>query len=357
MRGFLIMLSLFLMYGCASRTATRNETSCEYAGYFDLLYSSPDSSTVNGVVVISPYTGGRDTVLVDGPMERIICMSSSHVACLSAIGAVSSIAAVSGLGYISDPEVHSMGVPDIGYENSLDYETIMEISPDLLVTYTVAGGESQHMTKLRSLGVPVLVLHDHLEEHPLARAEYVRLFGALTGKMHSADSLFSTVRDSYLSQVASDSSALVKVLVNVPYGDAWYVPGGESYMARLVHDAGGEILGAEPSESHSGTISLEDAFHLSHEADIWLNPGACVTREDLVRTHRLFSEFGPIVSDRPIYNNIKRMTPGGGNDFWESGSVRPDLILKDLRMIIEQCSASGDGPETEHLEYFCKVRK
>ena len=24
------------------------------------------------------------------------------------------------------------------------------------------------------------------------------------------------------------------------------------------------------------------------------------------------------------------MTPEGGNDFWESGSVRPDIVLEDL---------------------------
>lgn len=346
-----------MLAGCVSRTPSLHQTSCEYARYFDLICSPSDSSAVEGIVVISPYTGHRDTVSVDHPMDRIVCMSSSHVACLSAIGADSLVAAVSGLGYISDPDIHAMDVPDVGYENSLDYETILKISPDLLVAYTVAAGEPQHITKLRKLGVPVLILHDHLEEHPLARAEYVRLFGALTGRLDQADSLFAEVCSNYRSLVASDVKEPLKVLMNIPYGDVWYVPGEESYMSCLVRDAGGEILGSVPGRSQSGTISIEEAFLLSMEAQIWLNPGPCHTRNELRGMHKLFSEFGPIVSDRPIYNNIKRMTPGGGNDFWESGSVRPDLILKDLRMIIEQCSASGDGPETEHLEYFCKVKK
>ena len=34
----------------------------------------------------------------------------------------------------------------------------------------------------------------------------------------------------------------------------------------------------------------------------------------------------------------------GGNDFWESGSLRPDLILNDLvQMIHPELSAPGDS--------------
>lgn len=353
--GFILLI--FILAGCVPGVQSSQHTSCEYARYFDLIYSSSDSTIVQGVVVISPFSGQRDTLPVDGSMDRIVCMSSSHVASMSAIGADSLVAAVSGLRYISDPDIHAMQVPDVGYENSLDYETILKISPDLLVAYTVAGGEPQHIAKLRSLGVRVLILYDHLEEHPLARAEYVRLFGALTGRLAQADTLFSEVCSNYLSLVVPEVSDPLKILMNIPYGDAWYVPGGDSYMSRLVRDAGGMILGSVPGQSHSGTVSLEEAFLLAKEAQIWLNPGLCRTQDELKDMHKLFAEFGPISSGRPIYNNVKRMTPGGGNDFWESGSTRPDLILKDLRAIIDQCSVSGDGPETDSLEYFCKVRK
>lgn len=39
-----------------------------------------------------------------------------------------------------------------------------------------------------------------------------------------------------------------------------------------------------------------------------------------------------------IHNNIARMNAAGGNDFWESGAVRPDIILSDLVAIF------GTGP-------------
>lgn len=338
----MIMLALLLLAAsCGSSVVTRPLTSCSHARYFDLAG--------NDVIVISPFDGSRDTVAVNRPMERIICMSTSHVACLCAIGADSTIAAVSGIRYISNPSVRSMGLPDIGYEPSLDYERILSLNPDMLLTYTVSGAVPQYVMKLRALGIPVLILHDHLEDHPLARAEYVRLFGALTGHLHEADSLFDSVRDGYISLVASSVQEPVKVLLNAPYADVWYIPGTENYMSRLIEDAGGEVLGAAVGESRSHTISLETAYALSQEADFWIAPGHCRTIDELSGLHQLFPSFGPIAKGLPIYNNTLRTTPEGGNDFWESGAVRPDLILEDLIRIFDGTACEGG------LNYFQRL--
>ena len=354
MKGrLMIFICLLLLGACRDREEGVSGTSSLYARYFEIL-DNPAR-----VVVRSPYTGVCDT-LTSGELTDVICMSSSHVAALSALGADTLISAVSGIRYISDPDIRERWIMtrdnalspgfkpvyDIGYEADLDYERIMKIDPDLLLTYTVSGAEPQYVAKLRSLGIPVLVLHDHLEDHPLARAEYLRLFGALTGRQDLADSLFNEVRDRYLSLCSDEVTC--KVLLNIPYGDAWYIPGGDSYMARLVRDAGGEILGSEEGSRHSSVVSMEQAYMLSQQADIWLNPGHCRSRDELSRIHQLFPKFGPLAKGLPIYNNTLRTTPEGGNDFWESGAVRPDLVLEDLRDIFS-------GAVTDSLNYHIKV--
>lgn len=342
-----------MLASCRGTDRSIEEASSAYARYFDIL-----DNPVR-VVVMSPYDAAADTLMIDRPLDNLICMSSSHVAALSAIGADSVITAVSGIRYISDPAIRQRwretesgmegnSLYDIGYEADLDYERIMKLKPDLLLTYTVSGAEPQYIIKLRSLGIPVLVLHDHLEEHPLARAEYLRLFGALTGRQQQADSLFNIVSERYNELCDNELESSKRLLLNIPYGDAWYIPGGESYMAQLVRDAGGEVLGAVPGASRSSVITMEQAYILSQDADIWLNPGHCRTREELSRIHQLFPNFGPLADGLPIYNNTLRTTPEGGNDFWESGAVRPDLILEDLRNII-----SGNQPDS--LNYYIKV--
>ena len=359
----IFLLALTAVLSCARQgNAVDVQTSQEYAALFDIV--KKDSLT--GIVVIQPKTKspknlwsvpGRDDMpsrsdsdtMWFEPMDRLICMSSSHVAALSAIGADKVIMAVSGLKYMSDPDLKRNDVKDIGYDAALDYEAILALEPDLLVTYAVTGAEPAYVSKLRSLGVRTLVLHDHLEQHPLARAEYVRLFGALTGRNEVADSVYGAVRERYLELTADvDRTAKAKVLINIPYGDAWYVPGREGYMSQLVRDAGGEILGAVPDESSSSVVSLEQAYEYSLEADLWLNPGSCGTREELAEAHHMFPRFGPMAKGLPIYNNIRCVNEGGGNDFWESGAVRPDLILEDLISIMNH--AKG-GKQEEALHY------
>lgn len=354
--SYILILLLLSSCVCASDSPA-GESSCRYARFFDVV----EMDSCISVILLSPDGSRRDTVHVSGPVDNIICMSSSHVAALALIGADSLISGVSGAGYISNPVLRERyaiteGVQrrcikraaplrplrDVGYEAALDYEKILELRPDMLVTYTVSGAEPPYVTKLRSMGIPVMVLHDHLENHPLARAEYVRLFGALTHRLPVADSVFNAVCENYeriAGEVAATASEQRKVLINTPYAEAWYIPGEESYMSRLIRDAGGRVLGSVKGTSASGVISLETAYGLSQQADLWLNPGTFRSREQLRGAHQLFSEFGPVSKGLPIYNNTLRITPEGGNDFWESGAMRPDLILQDLIAIFHDDSS------------------
>ena len=342
----IVCLLACTLASCISNVNQDVETSCEYASYFDIIELGTDKA----LVAISPYDNSRDTLIIKEPLADIICMSSSQVAGLAEIGADSVITAVSGLRYITNQNLHNREVADIGYEAALDYERILSLNPDLLLTYTVSGAEPAYISRLRSFGIRVMVLHDHLENHPLARAEYIRLYGVLTGREEVADSLFSAISQRYHSLAVSEESGdKVKVLMNVPYGDAWYIPGGDSYMAKLINDAGGEVLGSEPGTPTSRVIRMEEAYSLSQDADMWLNPGPCRTRDELVAYHHSFRHFGPIVKGLPIYNNTLRITPEGGNDFWESGSVRPDLILEDLVSLLNVSSQQGG------LKYHFKV--
>ena len=342
-----------------------------YAQYFDLLPEGEGWA----VVSLSPYDGSTDTLHVTEPLQQIVCMSTSHVGFLDAIGAADAVAAVSGCDFVSSLRVReriAAGlVAEAGYDAAPAYETLYQLRPDVVLSYSL-GSDSPMDERLRELGIRVFTLYEHLESHPLARAEYVRLFGALTGRMAAADSLFAVVSEQYqawslssgtntpdfaLELEKNDSSSAnipffaleppQKVLVNLPYAGVWYIPGAESYMARLIRDAGGEVLGAEPETSQSGMISLEEAYKLSCEADFWLNAGNVRSLEELRRENAAFASF-PVAAPGRVYTNDRRST-AGGNDFWESGAVRPDLILKDLRTIF------AGGPE-DSLYYYRAVR-
>lgn len=361
---------LVLAIGCGGRGESAQPPVQErYASCFHII---PDSSMI---VSISPHDGMRDTLRLSGPVRRLVCMSSSYVGFLDALGVDSVVVGVSGVDYVSDEYVRAHAV-EVGYEAALDYEAILSLRPDVLLTFTVSAAEPAYVAKLRELGVRVFVLYEHLESHPLARAEYIRLLGAMTGRMAEADSIFAAVEGHYLALAGAsasgipasqvDSAALAanaggraladagepkgeaaapprKVLLNIPYADQWYVPGRDNYMTRLISDAGGEVLGAEPG-SESTVISMERAIQIASEADFWLNTGWCASKADLYGVNSLFRGF-----PSAVYNNNLRLTPQGGNDFWESGVVRPDLILEDLIRIF-----SGSAP-ADSLHYYRRL--
>ena len=320
---------LILLSSCVTHTRPAAPGGMEYAQWFDLQGDK--------AIIVSPYGGTADTLEVTAPLQSIVCMSSSYIGFLDAIGCDSVATAVSGLAYVSDPEVQAHAV-DVGYDAALDYETILKLRPDLVLTYAVSAAEPPYLQKLRDLGIRTAVIHEHLESHPLARAEYIKFFGLLTGRKEQADSLFADIRDRYLSLV-KESDAPKSVLVNIPYADQWYIPGGDNYMTRLIQDAGGAVLGAVPGRFESSVISVEKAYELAQEADCWLNPGWCATKAQLRSVHPLFADF-PVLG-KSVWNNTKQSTPGGGNAFWETGPARPDLILQDLRAIFDGTEVPG----------------
>lgn len=348
MRRFLIPILLVL----CSCTARNNQDSSvpdgnAYAELFGI------SRTVDGrdmIISISPADGARDTLIIDKPISKAVCMSSTHVAAFDAIGADSLICGVSGLRYISTQGMLSLGdkVAEVGYDEMPDYEKIISLNPDVVLAYQTGSTVPAYVTKLRSLGVRVFMVYDNFENHPLARAEYIRLHACLAGQPAKADSIFNGICDRYnaISERLKDVQ-IRKVLMNTPYADQWFIPGQSSYMARFIQDAGGEILGSKEGRE-SSVISVEQALNLAAQADLWLHPGILKSKDALLKEHPLFSSFSVIDKPHSLWNNTLRSNNAGGNDFWEGGAVNPDLILKDLAMILHP--ELFEGKLTYYLE-------
>ena len=122
--------------------------------------------------------------------------------------------------------------------------------------------------------------------------------------------------------------------MHTPYEDVWYMPADDSYMVRLIEDAGGDYIykGGNTTGGSRG-ISLERALLLVTDADIWLNVGQCNSLADLHRVAPHFCDT-EVVRHGRVYNNNRRQGSSGGSDFWESAIVRPDVVLAELAAIV-----------------------
>lgn len=328
------------------------------------------------IVTLRPWQGAEGVekwLDVDGAPGRMAVMSATHIAMLRQLGETGRLACLSSLPYVYDPRIRAAFGPerDFGYEGNVDYEKLVASGADMVVIYST-GGESPMERKLSELGLRYLYFGDYAEQDPLGKAEWVVAMGELCSKRPEAEAAFRQTERAYLRlsgksgskaggeggcksgskaggesgcKSGSQSAGGPKVMVNAPYGDSWFCPPADSYAVRLIEDGGGSYLLADIKGNASRPIDMERAVTLAGEADVWLNPGDAGSKEELERTVPRLKGTRIFTHGR-IYANTKRTTPSGGNDYFETGTVRPDLVLRDLQWIF-----SGSAPEDSLFFY------
>ena len=287
--------------------------------------------------------------VLHSPAERIVCLSSTHIAMLDAAGAVGCIVGVSGKNFVSNDYILKHNeIGDIGYDGNIDYELLVSLDPDIVLLYGI-GGASAMEGKLRELRIPFVYIGDYLEESPLGKAEWMVAAAEIAGCREYATALFNEIPERYeaLKRLAAEAdSPSPKIMVNTPYGDSWFMPSSASYAVRLIADAGGEYIYKKNNTNRSLPIDIEEAALLVAEADIWLNVSDAGSTEELCRRLPKFADAKCVLRGE-VWNCDRRTTPAGGNDYWESGIVHPDLVLQDLIKIFHPELL----PDTEFVYY------
>jgi iron complex transport system substrate-binding protein len=274
------------------------------------------------------------------PVEKIVCLSTTHITMISSLHEESTIVGVSGADYIFNNEIRlaavSGNIKDVGYEDNLNKELIIELSPDLVMVYGIGSESAGYLGKLSELGIKVLFNADYLEPDPLGKAEWIKVIGALYCKENEADSLFGRISEEYnlLRDYVSDkTNNRPSVLLGLPWKDTWFISPGNSYISKLISDAGGKYLWSETESSVSMPFGLENVFLKALNADYWLNIGSINSKNQIIATDNRLSELAAYKSGR-LFNNNNRLNESGGNDYWESGSINPQIILRDLAVIL-----------------------
>lgn len=294
--------------------------------------------------------------IINIPVRKIICMSSTHLAMISALGETRAISGISGINYIYDAGLRSRAdsgsIAEVGYDSEINDEIILKIDPDLIMMYGIGLESAGYVGKISELGVRIMFNADYLETDPLGKAEWIKAFGALFCKEKLADSIFQAEVKSYekiRSSIEERRFSRPSVLLGLPFRDTWFISPGNSYISAIIHDAGGKYLWEEYESSTSMPFSLEAVYMKSLHADYWLNAGNAESLADIAALEPRLSGLSCYTSGR-IYNNTRRTSPRGGNDYWESGTLNPHIILEDIASILHP-GLFGD----HELYYFKKL--
>jgi iron complex transport system substrate-binding protein len=276
----------------------------------------------------------EQTQVISVPIENIVCTSTTHIPLLDYIGETDKLIGFPTTDYISSIKMRTRidagKIKDLGIDKGMNIEMLYTLKPALVMGYTMTKDLGQ-LKKVQELGIPVVINAEYLEKHPLGRAEWIKFMALFFGKEKEADSVFAKIEKEYLTtqQLASEVQNKPTVLSGVVYGDAWFMPGGQNYAAKLFHDAGCEYLWASDSTHGFLQLSFESVYAKAKEADLWIGIGSFKTLNEIKATEERYTLFKPF-REKQVYTYGARIGAKGGSEFLELGYLRPDLILKDL---------------------------
>ncbi|MFW5826836.1 MAG: ABC transporter substrate-binding protein [Alkalispirochaeta sp.] len=289
-----------------------------------------------------PAADARESLeaVVELPVRRIASLATPALAHLADLGALDRVVAIDTLDYVYSRTVLDAAeageIVEVGSGGDLNLERLIAAEPDVVIA-SAYGTDDPTVTRIQSAGIPVIVYADWREHDPLARAEWIKLFGVLMERSDRAEQVFSERADRYRELAERVDEAVTSrptIMANAPWQGNWPVPAGDSYVARLFADAGGDYLWADRAGTGSRFLDLESVLSRAAEADFWINLNVGWTdRDDVREADARLEAFAPFRSRR-MYHHNARVRSSGANDFWESGATRPDLVLADLVHIL-----------------------
>lgn len=297
--------------------------------YSYVLTSSVESSVISS---------NRES-LIKVPVRRVVCLSTTHIGFIDDLGMTESIIGISGKDFIVSRHLRERiadhEISDVGYDENINYELLLQLDPDIVFAYGVTGSVTRIINKLNELNIPVVLVAEYLEQHPLAKMEWIKFFAAFYGMGTEADVRFDSVAHEYnrLAELASQVSLKPEVILGLPWRGTWYVSGGESYVAKLVADAGGNYVWKTLDYKDSKPVELEKVYQNALTAEFWLNTGDARSKAEIISSDERFKNL-PAFTGNAIYNNNRLLNDAGGNDYFESGVVEPHIILADLISIL-----------------------
>ncbi len=354
-RLFTALLSVLLLSACVGKKSpgvTTDEgtpVTLLYAKGFALSHAAHYTTVTvynpwkTGEIYDTYYLVKNDTVTVptgghkiEIPLKSLMANSATHLGFLEMLGELDKITGVSSADYIYNPTVRQRiadgKIKKLGDAFNLDIENLLLLHPQAIMT-TAYNADDENSKRMKQTGLALIYNIEWQERSLLGRAEWIKFVAAFFDKEVLADSLFNEIEQQYtrIKDQTSHLSQHPSIFSGQDFRGTWSMPGGQSYTAQLFRDAGATYYYAGDSTTGSIEGNIEEALIRFSDADIWVGVQVPSLREleETNSKYKLFKAF----REGNVYNYNKRMSPTGGNDYWESGVARPDLLLKDITKI------------------------
>lgn len=354
--GF-ILLTLILTLCCSLALAdgltVESSLTLEYAKNFSVDYCE------GGYKLITISTGARFLTIPEGaevpagldedivplkqPLGNLLISSTPTMSLIKSIDALDAVTMTTSdydSWYIDEVKAafDAGKMAYIGSYKEPDFEVLTANPPPFAVFSAMLDSVPDVAEKLTEIGIPYMVDQSTYEEHPLARVEWIKLYGALLNKEEEAKAAFDA-QAALVNGIGSESTGKTVAMFYITSKGALYARNGGDYMAEMLRLAGGEYVLSELNPEKTGTqqMEMEDFYLSAGDADyiiyIWSLGGKPETTADFIARNEMLSEFKAVKE-----GNVWCTTP----DFFQISNTLGEMIL-DMNKMLTNTDESVDA--------------
>ena len=251
-----------------------------------------------------PASAPKDAVPLYQPIENIYLAATSAMCLFDALNRLDAITLSGSRAESWYVESARKAMEDgkilyAGKYSEPDYEMLLSHSCPLAVESMMIGHASDVKQKLEELGIAVLTDQSSMEEHPLGRTEWMKLYAALLNEEDRAEELFNE-QVAYLNDALQGENPQ-KTVAFFHISSSGYVVARKSgdYVTKMLELAGGRYvfsdLGDRETKTSTVNIEMEQFFAAAKDADyIIYNStigGEIHSMEELLEKSALLAQF------------------------------------------------------------------
>ncbi|MCC8173347.1 MAG: ABC transporter substrate-binding protein, partial [Odoribacter sp.] len=289
--------------------------------------------------------------IIETPVTNVICMTSLQLSNFIKLDALDKVKGITSTRFLHNSKMNEQlkngETKKIGIEGNFDTELVMAINPDVILVSPFKKGGYETM---RNLDIPLISFLGYKEVSPLGQAEWIKFTAMLLGIEEEGEKQFRAIEERYneLKESVKSVSTRPTVLSGEMNSGNWYVLGGNSHLAQLVRDAGGEYFKSDDNETGGWYVDFETVYSQGANADYWRMVNSyndTFTYEALQQSDNRYADFKAFKEKKVIYCNLRE------KPFYENTPVEPEVVLADLIKIFH--------PELlqEHMPVYYELLK
>lgn len=308
----------------------------------------PENSTVpNGL--------SEDITVLQKPLENVYLVSTSAMDPILKLDALSAVT-LSGTNaenwYLPEAK-EAMENGEISYAGKYsapDYERIVSANCGLAIENTMIYHTPEVKEQLEKFGIPVLVERSSYESDPLARMEWVKLYGILFDKEAEAETFFNEQVQRIRPLSGQDTTGKTAAFFSVTSNNLVTVRKSNDYVAKMIGMAGGEYVFSNLSDNGNNlatiNLSLEEFYAGAKDADVLIYNSTIEGK--IETTEQLLSKCPMLADFKAVQNGNVWCTT---QSLFQESMELPDLILDMNRVFTAESPNAVNEDELKFLTH------